>query len=107
MALQDLLEDEVFRAELDAFKSAHADDNTYYYIEDREKILQRKQWYEKEHLTNRNLKEIIQWYDSLSVEEIEKIKNIKISDNPQIAAIQKETLFELEVAEKHYNDILY
>lgn len=107
MALQDLLNDNTFREELDAFKASHADDNTYYYIEDKEKIPQSKQWYKKEHLTNKNLKEIIQWYNSLSVEEIDKIKNRKISDNPQIAAIQKETLFELEVAEKYYSNNLY
>lgn len=107
MALHDLLKDEIFAEELDAWKLSHAEDNIYYYIENRNDILQEKQWYEKTHLTNKNLEQIIKWYDSLSVEEIEKIKKRKISDNPRIAAIQKETLFELKMAESYYNDEFY
>lgn len=104
MALHDLLKDEIFTEELDAWKLSHAENNIYYYIENRNNILQEKQWYEKTHLTNKNLEQIIKWYDSLSVEEIDKIKKRKISDIPRIAAIQKETLFELKVAESYYND---
>lgn len=104
MALHDLLKDEIFAEELDAWKLSHAEDNIYYYIENRNDILQEKQWYEKTHLTNKNLEQIIKWYDSLFVEEIDKIKKRKISDIPRIAAIQKETLFELKVAESYYND---
>lgn len=104
MALHDLLKDEIFAEKLDAYKLSHAEDSIYYYIENRNTIPQEKQWYEKTHLTNKNLEQIIKWYDSLSVEEIDKIKKRKISDIPRIAAIQKETLFELKIAEDYYND---
>jgi predicted Zn-dependent peptidase len=104
MAIHDLLKDEIFAEELDAYKLSHAEDSIYYYIENRNNIPQEKQWYEKTYLTNKNLEQIIEWYNSLSFEEVNKIKKRKISDNPRIAAIQKETLFELEVAESYYND---
>ena len=107
MALQDSLKDSIFAEELDAWKLSHKEDNIYYYIENGNKIPQNIQWYKKTHLTNKNLEQILSWYNSLSFEEVEKIKNRKISDNPRIAAIQKETLFELKVVEEYYSNNPY
>ena len=104
MAFQELLKDDIFAEELDAWKLSHAEDDIYYYVENKSSIPQRRQLYERAYLTNKDFEQIIKWYDSLSIEKIDKIKKRKISDDPRIAAIQKETLFELKIAEGYYND---
>jgi len=104
MALQDLLKDTIFSEELDAWKLSHTEDNIYYYIENRDKIPQSMQWYKKTHITNKNLEQILSWYNTLSFKDIEKIKNRKISSNSRIATIQKETLYELKIAEDYYSN---
>lgn len=103
MALYKSLKGEDFREEFNAYKLVQARNKVCYYLQDSnsQELLYP---FEKGYVTGKEFDQIIEWYDSMTFEEIEKIKNRKIHNDPKIARCQKEALFEIKIAEDYYNE---